>query len=410
MTNETLAPLSGMTIIDISTYVAGPSGAMGLAQLGAEVIRIDPIGGATDARRLPLDVNGDSLYWGGLNRAKKSIELDTSTEEGRSVVYELLIASGREGGILLTNAVGRAWLAYDNLVQYRPDLIEVHVSGRADGKPAVDYTVNCEVGLPLITGPTDIDRPVNHVLPAWDLLTGQHAAIGILVAERVRSRTGKGPLITVSLADVAVATMGHLGFLADVVLNGRDRLRDGNYLYGSFGCDFKTKDGRRVMIVALTEHQWRSLVQLTGTGDVIASLERTIGVDLTAEEVRFQFRELLVALLSPWFESRDYEDIVGALEENRVLWGPYRSLAELVSDPDSLLNVSPIFDQVMHPGVGTYPAARSVLSFGEWTNAPAPPPARIGENTDEVLSELLGYGSEQLNGLREKSVIGGNTQ
>jgi 2-methylfumaryl-CoA isomerase len=304
--------------------------------------------------------------------------------------------------------VGRDWLSYENLVTHRTDLIEVHVSGRADGKPAVDYTVNCEVGLPLITGPSDTDRPVNHVLPAWDLLTGLHAAIGILVAERVRSRTGKGQLITVSLADVAVATMGHLGFLADVVLNGRDRLRDGNYLYGSFGCDFKSKDGRRLMIVALTEHQWRNLVRLTGTGEVIAALERTIGVDLTAEEVRFQFREVLVALLSPWFESRNYADIVTAVEENRVLWGPYRTLAELVSAPDSLLNVSPIFDQVAHPGVGTYPVPRSVLSFSEWSEPPASPPAQLGEDTDGVLTQLLGYNTRELDELRKRRVIGGS--
>ena len=72
--------------------------------------------------------------------------------------------------------MGQRWLDYDNLCRYRPDLIMVHILGRSDGKPAVDYTVNSEVGLPFITGPVDSDRPVNHVLPAWDLLTGQHAA------------------------------------------------------------------------------------------------------------------------------------------------------------------------------------------------------------------------------------------
>jgi 2-methylfumaryl-CoA isomerase len=404
---EVPGPLAGLQILDLSTYVAGPSCGMTLAQLGADVIRIDPVGGATDVRRLPLDSNGDSIYWAGLNKAKRTIEIDTSRPEGRDLVYALLAASGSEGGILLTNAVGQQWLDYDELVTHRNDLIEVHVAGRADGKPAVDYTINCEVGLPLITGPTDFDRPVNHVLPAWDLLTGLHAAIGILSAERVRSRTGKGQLVTVSLADVAVATMGHLGFLGDVALNGRSRLRDGNYLYGSFGCDFRSRDGRQVMIVALTERQWQNLLKLTGTGEVIAALEQTIGVDLTAEEVRYQYREVLVGLFRPWFEGRDFDEIASALDSNRVLWGPYRSVEDLVNEPDSLLNVSPIIDEVNYHGIGTYPVPRSVLRFSGWADLPSASPPKMGEDTQSVLADVLGVGAADLAELRARGVVGG---
>src|SRR5205823_3960806 len=146
-------------------YVAGPSGAMALALLGADVIRVDPLGGATDTRRLPLAPNGVSLYWCGLNRRKRSVEVDTTTDAGRAVVAGLLANTGPEGGILLTNAVGQRWLDYDELRQHRPDLIHVHIQGHNDGSPAVDYTVNAEVGLPLITGASDSTQPVNHVLP-----------------------------------------------------------------------------------------------------------------------------------------------------------------------------------------------------------------------------------------------------
>src|SRR4051812_38355469 len=114
-------PLDGLRIIDVSTYVAGPSGAMTLAQLGADVIRIDPIGGATDIRRLPLDGKGNSLYWAGLNKAKRSVELDLAGAEGRALVAALLATPGPENGILLTNAVGQRWLSYDELVTHRPD-------------------------------------------------------------------------------------------------------------------------------------------------------------------------------------------------------------------------------------------------------------------------------------------------
>ncbi len=401
------APLVGLRIVDLSTYVAGPSGTMTLAQLGAEVIRIDPIGGATDIRRLPLGPTGSSLYWAGLNKAKRSVEIDTSTAEGRELVGALVGAPGPEGGILLTNAVGQPWLSYDAMRQHRPDLIEVHIAGRNDGKPAVDYTVNCEVGLPLITGPVDFDRPVNHVLPAWDLLTGLHAAMAVLAAERTRLRTGTGQLVSVSLADVAVATMSHLGFVADVVVNGRGRLRDGNYLYGSFGCDFATADGQRVMIVALTERHWHKLVELTGIAEAIAGLAHSLKVDLDAEEGRYRYREVLEALIRPWFEERTFEEVTCCLEAAKVLWGPYRSVENLVTDPTSLLHLTDMMVDVEQPGIGTFPVPRPVLGFSEW-DAGTPSPAPIlGQDTDEVLGRLLGLGDADLADLRARSVIGG---
>ncbi len=400
------APLEGLRVLELSTYVAGPSGAMTLAQLGAEVIRIDPIGGASDTRRLPRGPNGTSLYWAGLNKAKRSVEIDTASAEGRALVGALVAASGPGGGIVLTNAVGQGWLSYEAMREHRADLIEVHITGRPDGKPAVDYTVNCEVGLPYITGPTDFDPPVNHVLPAWDLLTGLHAAIAILSAERVRHRTGRGQLVSVALADVAVATMGHLGFIADVVINGRGRLREGNYLFGSFGRDFPTADGQRVMIVALTERHWHKLVELTGVGEAITALERSLHVDLDAEEGRYRYREVLAALIRPWFEERTLAEVTIGLDASKVLWGAYRSVEEFVNDPASLLHLTKLMVDVDQPGIGAFPTPRPVAGFSAWDDpAPAPAPV-LGADTGDVLHDLLGMGDEELSDLRNRSVIG----
>jgi 2-methylfumaryl-CoA isomerase len=400
-------PLEGLQVIEISTYVAGPSCGLTLANLGADVIRIDPIGGATDYRRLPLDKNGDSLYWSGLNRAKQSLEINTALPEGKDLVRKLLGNSGSDGGVLVTNAVGQEWLRYENLISSRPDLIMVHIEGRSDGKPAVDYTINCEVGLPLITGPTELERPVNHVLPAWDLLTGLHAAIGVLGAERRRSRSGQGAFMSVSLADVAVSTMGQLGFLSDASLNGRSRLRDGNYLYGSFGCDFETRDGRRVMIVALTDRQWKNLVTLTGTSEVIGALETAINVDLSDEETRYRYREVLVGLFRTWFDQRDFADIARALDENRVLWGPYRSVEDLIADPQSILNLSSIIDMVERSDIGTYPAARGVLRSPRWIQGPAVEAHRLGFDTRSLLRERLDIADSEVDSLQRRGVVGG---
>lgn len=409
MTAGVWQPLEGLRVIELSTYVAGPSGAMALAQLGAEVVRVDPVGGATDVGRLPLAPSGVSIYWAGLNRAKRSIEIDLRSDEGRELVIDLLRAQAPAGGILLTNAVGQEWLGYEALRAEREDLIHVQIEGLSSGGPAVDYTINSGVGLPLITGPETLNQPVNHVLPAWDLLTGVHAAMAVLAAERHRTTTGEGQSITIALADVAVATMAHLGFVGDVAVNGRSRLREGNYLYGSFGCDFATADGERVMVVALTPRQWKHLLEVTRLEQVVAALETSLDADLSREEERYRHREVLAALLRPWFSSRSYDLVAKELDASGVLWGSYRTVEQLVIDDDSLLAQSQIFASVDQPGIGTYPAPGSVLRSADNPSEVRLAPL-LGEHTDEVLTELLGLGPERLEQLRASGLIGGSDQ
>src|SRR5580693_9520036 len=132
-----IAPLDGMTVLEISSFVAAPLGGMTLAQLGADVIRIDPVGGGADLRRWPLAPSGTSLYWTGLNKGKRSVTLNFHDAAGRRLLGDLLAASGPSGGIVLTNA-DQEWLAYPSLTRIRPDLIHLQIEGYRDGRPAVD--------------------------------------------------------------------------------------------------------------------------------------------------------------------------------------------------------------------------------------------------------------------------------
>lgn len=400
------APLAGLRVIDISTYIAGPSGGMTLAQLGADIVRVDPIGGGPDLRRLSLNNAGRSLYWASLNRAKRSIEIDLASEEGRALVRRLLAPRSGEPGILLTNAVGAKWLAYKELSREIPGLIHVFVAGNRDGTPAVDYTVNAEVGMPWITGPPNQSEPVNHVLPAWDFLTGQHAALAILAAERLRARTGQGQSVTIYLADVALAVVAHMGLIADVVLNGQARRRDGNFVYGMFGKDFPTSDGRRVMVVALTERHWRSLLEITGMAEAAAALEQALGVSFASEGERFRHRHLLLGLLQPWFEGHTLTEVSAALKDARLLWAPYRTLQQLVDERDSLLHRSPLMADLDHPGIGVFPAPASVLTFAGADDSSRRPAPRLGQHTHEVLRELLGMGDGEVTELQKRGVVG----
>ena len=174
----------------------------------------------------------------------------------------------------------------------------VALTGNADGTSEVDYTVNVATGFPEITGPRDASEPVNSVLPAWDIAMGEMAAVGVLAADRHRSRTGMGSLVKLALSDVALAMVANLGRLGQAEL-GHSAKKDGNYLYGAFGRDFVTSDGRRVMVMALTERQWKVLQQATGID--ATALAAATGADLDTEGGRYAARDAIGAALAPWF-------------------------------------------------------------------------------------------------------------
>jgi len=396
-------PLEGLRVVECATYVAGPSGGMALAQLGADVIRVDPIGGATDYRRWPLAPNGGSLYWTSLNKGKLSVAVDLRSPAGRELVTALVVAPGPDSGVFLDNNVRRPWLTWPVLSQHRPDLVHVHVQGHRDGRPAVDYTVNAAVGIPHMTGSESSQEPVNHVLPAWDLLTGSTAAVGLLAALRRRDRTGEGSLVEVALADVALAGVASMGWFAEAQLSGRDRPRHGNHVYGSFGVDFTTADGRRVMVVALTESQWRALCQVTGTGAVFEALQAALGVDLHDEESRYLHRETVRAILRGWFAARDLATVSSELEAARVLWGPYRTATDVVRDHEASPASSGLHE-VEQSGVGRVLGMGSPLRLDDRTLPPVPAPV-LGADTDSVLAEVLGLTSAEIGRLHDDRVV-----
>lgn len=369
-----MGQLDGMRILEISSYVAAPLAGLTLAQLGAEVVRVDPVGGTPDRTRWPLAPSGASLYWAGLNRGKTSIEADLRADEGRELVHRLLAESGADGGILLTNAGGRDWLADAELRAVRPDLIHVQIVGTSDGRTAVDYTVNASVGFPYVTGPSDLDAPVNHALPAWDVACGLYAATGILAADRKRSRTGEGTHITIALEDVALATASNLGFFAEAELTGSDRPRIGNHLYGGFARDFATIDGGRVMLVVLTPRHWDDLVALTGIESVASGIEREHGVDLHRDADRYAHRLALGEAIEPWFAARSMTDVAAGLRSTSVVWAPYRTFLDQ-SAADDGIRANPMFSAVDDPEIGVNLAASSpIIEVGATRIAARPAP------------------------------------
>jgi 2-methylfumaryl-CoA isomerase len=374
-------------VVEVSAFVAAPFAAATLAGMGADVIRVEQLGGGIDAQRWPLH-EGRSLYRAGLDQGKRSLAVDLRSEAGQALVTELVCGGGEAGGIVMTNLGARGWMAYDRLRQKRPDLVMVLIAGSPGGGTAVDYTVNAGTGFPWITGPQGSPAPVNHVLPAWDVTTGAMAASALLAAERHRRLTGEGQLVELSLSEVALAVAGHLGLLAEAKLIEEPRGRFGNDLYGSYGRDFRTADGRHVMVCALTPRQWKSLGEATGLAAAFAALEARHGVDLSDESERFRHRREISALVEPWVASRTLAEVAAAFDASAVLWGPYRTFKQLVAEEPA----------------AAAPLA-SPIAFAAFQRCPAPEAPAIGADTEEILTRELGLNPARVAELRAQGVI-----
>ena len=399
--------LTGLRIIEASAYIAAPMCGMTLAQLGADVIRFDPIAGGIDYRRWPVTAANHSIYWADLNKGKRSFAVDLKHPEGRDLIARLITAPGPDAGIFSTNLPASGWLAYDTLKARRADVIQLAIVGDRRGSTALDYTVNAQVGYPLLTGAADDTRPVNHVLPAWDITAAMLAATSLLAALRFRDRTGLGQKIELALADVALATVGHLGLIGERVINQGERERGGNHLYGAFGRDFTTRDRVRVMVVAISPKMWNGLLTATGLNEAMGAVAARLGLDFAEEGARYRGRLAIAEVLEGWFAAQNFAEVARAFNAAGVCWGKYQTLSELIdSDPDCS-SANPIFHAVAQPNIGTYPVPGVPAHFGAVAREPARCAPRLGEHTDSILADILGLSSAEIGSLHDRGIVGG---
>lgn len=392
--------LSGLSVIEASSFVASPTAGLYCAQFGAEVIRVDQIGGGPDFRRWPVTANNDSLYWENLNRAKKSVALDLGRPEGRELLQQLVCATGQ----FITNFPVNGFLSHAKLAEGRTDLITIRVMGWADGSPALDYTVNNSVGYPMLTGAGP--EPVNHVLPAWDLLTGAYAAFALLAAIQRRSVSGEGGEVRIPLSDVAIGTVANLGGIAETLYSGANRPRLGNMVYGLFGRDFATHDGERTMIVVVTPRQWANLIAALNLGDAIAAIETERGVSFAKDDgLRFDHRDELYPLFEKAIASRDHADLAAAFDAGGIVHSCYRTMHDAVQDPALVAN-NPIFDASENPSGFAYPAAGAFSTIPQAERQRPRPAPLNGQHSEEILSRQLSLSSGEIARLIDAGIVG----
>ena len=397
--------LSGLSIIEASSFVASPTAGLYCAQMGAEVIRVDHKAGGLDYDRYMLTKEGRSLSWENLNRAKKSVALDLRSGEGRELLVELSAKTGN----LITNLPEKSFLSHGAIAARRPDLVSLRIMGWHDGRQAMDFTVNAASGYPLMCGPEDWDPatapPVNQVLPAWDFVTGAYCAFALLAGLRHRDASGEGSEIRVPLGDVAIGTMANSGAMAEMLYRGDDRERLGNAIWGAFGRDFRSRDGVRFMVAALTAKQWDGLVAAFDLTDEIAELENELNVRFAdGDRPRFEHRHRLFELFGTRSQTYDWHALSDRLTQHGTTFERYRTMHEAANDAE-LVTENPLFGpSPANPSGFEYPATRSFANIPTLDAGLPRAAPYLGQHTEEVLAERLGLASGAIGDLVDRGI------
>ena len=402
--------LNGMRVVESSAFVAVPLAGMTLAQMGADVIRFDRLEGGLDSNRWPVSHTGKSHFWAGMNKGKRSIAINMRSDEGRELITRIITAPGDDAGLFISNLRVRGWMDHETLSKFRKDMIMVTLTGDRAGRPQVDYTVNPALGIPNITGPKGLNEPVANALPAWDCIAGNMVVSALLVAERRRLKTGLGDNVELSLKDVAAATIGHLGMIGEAVTSTTQRTKSGNDLYGAYGHDFVCSDGQRVMVVGLTDRQWKLITQATETETAMKALETETELSLKLESNRWHLRDRITAILEPWFAARSASDIASQFDKMGLTWSLFRSLEDALKNDLDMGIDNPMFQIMDLPGLGEYPVPSSPVTFQHSGANSAKCAPLLGEHTEEILSSVVGITDTEIAQLFDRGIVAGSAK
>ena len=392
-------PLQDIRVLDFTRVLAGPSAALALADLGAEVIKIEPPGTGDETRTFPPFRDGESHYFLSINRGKKSIVVDLKTEAGIALVKELaakcdvLIENYRPG------VMDRLGLGYDTLSAINPKLIYCAISGFGmtgplRDRPSFDIVMQALSGALSVNGERGA-MPTKLGIPLGDLVGGINGPIGILAALHERSQTGRGRLIDVSLLD---GMLGMLGYLAQLAyFNGRDPEPQGcehpNLVpYGRF----PARDGA-IIVACLTNAFWARISK------ALAHPEWAQDARFDSLEKRRDQRELVNAMISDVTRQHSVDELVALFEKFEVPHAPVLGVTEALSQPQAIAREMVV--EVEHRKLGKLPIVNRPIKFPESAQPVPTAPPVLGQHTDEILSSVLGLDAERIEQLRAAKVV-----
>jgi len=389
----------GVRVLDMSRVLAGPFAGMLLADMGAEVIKLEIPGRGDDSRQFPPFIGEESMYYVNLNRGKESITLNLKTEEGKEVFRGLV----KECDILLESfrpgTMDRLGLGYDELSRITPRLIYAAISGFGQtgpyrSRPGYDIIGQAMGGLLSITGWPD-GPPTRSGTAIGDILSSLFCTIGILGALKVRDQTGKGQLVDVSLVDSVFASLENIPQMYYVDNHIPERI--GNryefvYPYGTF----KTTDGWVVIGIA-NDSLWSRFLKATGLG-----LEDDPRFKSNADRVKNHAP--LKLLIDNWTSGKTKNEVVEIMTENGIPGCPIYDIKEASEDPH-ILGARKMVMDLEQPGLGTVKVQGNPIKMSITDPKPRGPAPSLGGNTFDVLERILGLTKAQFKKLQEKGVV-----
>jgi crotonobetainyl-CoA:carnitine CoA-transferase CaiB-like acyl-CoA transferase len=390
----------GVRVLDLSRVLAGPFCGMILADMGAEVIKLEIPGGGDDSRQFPPFVGEESMYYVNLNRGKRSITINLKTDEGRCLFVELV----KRCDVLLENfrpgTMDRLGLGYERLRETNPRLVYAAISGFGQygpysERPGYDIIGQAMGGLLSITGWPD-GPPTRSGTAIGDILSSLFCCVGILAALNIRERTREGQMVDVSLVDSVFAALENIPqrFYVDGHVPGRIGNRyEFIYPYDTF----HARDGWVVIGIA-NDAIWDRFIEATSLTGLVADPR------FASNMLRVENHEALKPLIEEWTTRHEKDAIVELLNRHRVPSCPIYDVKE-ASEDEHIGGVRGMVVELEQPGLGAVKVQGNPVKMSETRPIPRGPAPSLGEDTFEVLHDLLGLSHEEYERLREQGVV-----